>query len=360
MSQKECFWLLPVLFLIFSCGSSENKTSPKRENITESIYASGTIKAKYQYQAFINALGTVQEVFLQEGDSVEIGTPILAISNESTRINRETAELNREYADRQLNQTRLRDLEININYAANKLKNDSLLWERQRRLMDKGIGSAIDLEQKELAYGNSKTVYETALLRYEDLKREIDFNERSASKNLAISKALESDLILKSEVSGLLYSLLKEKGEMVNNQTPLAVLGSGDEFVLEMLVDEFDIAKVKIGQKILISMDSYRGEVFEGLVTKINPIMDVGNKTFVVEGVFLEQPSVLYPNLSLEANIIISEKENVLLLPRSYLIRDRFVITDEGDTLEVKVGLKDFQKAEIIEGLDENSIVIKP
>ncbi|TVP43663.1 MAG: HlyD family efflux transporter periplasmic adaptor subunit [Mongoliibacter sp.] len=360
MYSKKCFWQLFGIFLIFSCSPSGDKTIPLKEHMTESIYASGTVKARFQYQAYTNAVGTIQEVFLQEGDTVDVGTPILSISSESTRINRQTSELNREYADRQANQTRLRDLEININYAANKRKNDSLLFERQKRLMSQGIGTAVDLEQRELAFENSLTLHQATQLKYEDLKREIDFNERSATKNLAISKALESDLILKSEVRGVLYSLLREKGEMVNNQTPLAVLGSGEEFVLEMLVDEYDIAKVKRGQKILISMDSYRGEVFEALVTKINPIMDVGNKTFVVEGIFVEQPTVLYPNLSLEANIVIYAKENALTIPRSFVFKDRYVITEKKDTIEVKLGLKDFQKVEILEGIDENTVIVKP
>ncbi|PRY88079.1 efflux RND transporter periplasmic adaptor subunit [Mongoliibacter ruber] len=345
---------------IFSCSSSEEKIYPSRENITESVYASGSIRARYQYQAYLNAIGTVQEVFLEEGDSVEVGTPILVIANESTRVNRELAELNRTYADRQANQNRLKDLEMNISYTKNKLTNDSLLLARQERLRSQGIGSSIELEQRQLAYENSLTAYETALLKFEDLKREIDFNERSAAKNLSISKALESDLVLKSEVKGILYSLLKEKGEMVNNQTPLAIIGSGEEYTLEMLVDEYDIAKIKGGQKILVNMDSYRGEVFEAVVSKINPIMDERNKTFLVEGVFVSGPSVLYPNLSLEANIIIESKENTLLIPRSYILNERFVITSSGDTVEVVLGMKDFQKAEILEGVDPKTALVKP
>ncbi|MBW3467303.1 efflux RND transporter periplasmic adaptor subunit [Arthrospiribacter ruber] len=351
-----------VLFpmVLWSCSSSEEKIYPSRERVSESIYASGTIRSKNQYQAYLNATGTVQEIFLQEGDSVEVGTPILAIFNESARVNRELAELNRAYSDIQANQNRLKDLEVNINLAKNKMVNDSLLWVRQRRLKDQGIGSSLEFEQRELAYQNSRTSYETSVLRYNELKREIEFNERSASKNLAISRALESDLVLKSEVKGLVYSILKEKGEMVNAQTPLAILGSGEEFVLEMLVDEYDISKVEKGQKILVNMDSYRGEVFEAVVSKINPIMDERNKTFLVEGVFVEQPSVLYPNLSLEANIIIQVKDDVLIIPRSFLLNESFVLSSDRDTIKVEVGIKDFQKAEIISGIDENMALIKP
>lgn len=360
MKLKYFTFFYAIGFLFFSCGTSDDRTFPKRENISESVYASGLIRARYQYQAFANANGTVQEIFVQEGDTVKKGTPILSIFNESARLNRESAELNRAYADRQANQTRLKDLEISIAYSKTKYQNDSLLFERQKRLKDQGIGTAVDLEQRQLAFDNSRTSYEASKLRYLDLKREIDYNERSASKNLSISRALESDLVLKSEVDGRLYALLREKGEMVNAQTPLAVLGSDREFILEMQVDEYDIVKVQRGQKILVSMDSYRGEVFEAMVTKINPLMNEQSKSFMVEGVFITEPPVLYPNLTLEANIIIQSKENALILPRSYILNEKYVITADNDTIAVQLGLKDYQKAEIISGIDEKTEVIKP
>jgi HlyD family secretion protein len=235
-----------------------------------------------------------------------------------------------------------------------------LLLERQKRLRDQGIGTAVELEQRQLAFENSKTAYETSRFRYGDLRREIDFNERSASKNLAITKALESDLVLKSEIKGRVYAILKEKGEMVTAQTPLAVVGSATEYILEMQVDEYDIVNVSRGQRILVSMDSYRGQTFEAIVTKVNPIMDGQSKSFTVEGIFVDEPKVLYPNLTLEANIIIQSRENTLTLPRAFIINDQYVLKSSGDTLAVRLGIKDYQKAEILDGVDENIQLIKP
>ncbi|EON74935.1 hypothetical protein ADIS_4629 [Lunatimonas lonarensis] len=353
--------LLPFLWMgLLSCGSSGERTYPQREHITESVYASGSIKARYQYQAFANAVGTVQEVFVSEGDTVKEGTPILSIFNESARLNRETAELNRAFADKQINETKLRDLEITIAYTKTRYQNDSLLFSRQQRLKEQGIGTAVELEQRQLAFENSKSTLEGLHIRRIDLLRELEFNERSASKNLAITRALESDLILKSQVAGKVYALLKEKGEMVNAQTPLAIIGSADEFLLEMQVDEFDIVKIQRGQTILITMDSYRGETFEGIVTKINPLMDERSKSFQIEGMFVRQPHVLYPNLTLEANIVIQRKENALTLPRAFIVNENQVITSAGDTLMVQLGIKDYQKAEIISGLDEKTEVKRP
>jgi HlyD family secretion protein len=360
MKYLNAIFLGLTAVFIFSCETSHESVFPTRASISESVYASGLIRAQYQYQAFANANGIIQEIFVREGDTVDIGSPILVIYNETARLNRENAELARAFADRRANQTRLRDLENSIEFSMNKWKNDSLLYERQKRLREQGIGSSVDLEQRQLTYENSRNAYQKAKLSYQDVKREIEYNENSAGKNLSISKALESDLILKSEVNGKVYDLLKEKGEMVSAQTPLAILGSADQFILEMQVDEYDIVKVKIGQKIIVTMDSYRGETFEAKVSKINPLMNESSKSFVVEGIFVKAPPVLYPNLSLEANIVIEVKEDALILPRALIINDRFVINKNGDTLAVKLGLKDLQKAEIVEGIDEQTEVIKP
>lgn len=356
-------WVYALFFLIliqYSCSQKEDIVLPKRENVSESVFASGLVKAKDQYRAFANTSGILKAFYVKEGEGVNTGEVILEITNETARLNRETAELVRVYADRSENIAKLKDLEINIELAKNKYENDSLLLERQKKLWAQRIGKAVDLEQRQLNFENSKTFLKSSKLRYEDLKREIDFNERNASKSLALYRSIESDLFLRSKVKGKVYSLLVEVGEMVNPQTPLAIIGSAEEFILEMQVDEYDIAKIKVGQRILVSMDSYRGEVFEANVTKINPIMDERNKSFIVEGEFVRRPETLYPNLNFEANIIIQSKENVLTIPRTFLLSEKFVISSRGDTIPVQTGMKDFQKVEIISGIDESTQLKKP
>lgn len=353
--------LLGLLFFIFSCSNgSGERISPEVKSITESVYASGNIKAIDQYDAFTNASGPIQEIFVEEGDSVAIGTPLLAVFSEREKLSRENAELAKSYADLQANQSRLRDLQLSIDLNKSKMQNDSLLFVRQKSLHDQNIGTEIEFEQKKLNWENSKTAYESALIRYNDLKREIEFNSSSASKNLAISKVLESDYVLKSKINGKVYALLKERGEMVTPQVALAVLGSADEFLLELQVDEYDISKVEVGQRVSVSMDSYKGQVFEAVVSKIYPLMDMQSKSFKVEAKFTISPPQLYPNLTLEANIITEVKDQALVIPRAYLIADSLVVNENEDTLLVKVGIRNYQFAEILEGIDASTVLLKP
>ena len=111
---------------------------------------------------------------------------------------------------------------------------------------------------------------------------------------------------------------------------------------------------------VLITLDSYKKQVFEAKVTKISEIMNERSKTFLVEAKFTKAPPKLFPNINLEANILLSKKENALLIPRNYLKNDSIVTLVDGTTRTVKLGLTDFQKAEILSGLSAKDQVIKP
>ena len=110
----------------------------------------------------------------------------------------------------------------------------------------------------------------------------------------------------------------------------------------------------------MIKLDSYKGQVFEAVVIKINPIMNERLRSFSVEASLLTKPPALYPNLTTEANIIFQIKEKALLIPRSYLIDESFVMMENKQKGKITTGLKDYQKVEILSGLTVNDIILKP
>jgi len=357
--MNKLYYLLLVLGLV-SCNTKTEKIKPSVSSISESIYASGIIKSKDQYQAFATVNGIIQNIFVSEGDTVSIGTPILSISNEAQKLNKENAELAEQFSDYNANQGKLNEAKLAIDLAKNKLKIDSALYFRQKNLWQQQVGTKVDLEQKELAYQNSKNGYFSSQVKYDDLKRQLNFTSLQSKKNYLISSKQESDFTLKSEINGVVYDLLKSKGEIVGLQTPLAVLGDSKHFILEMQVDEYDIFKIKKGLTVLITMDSYKGKVFEAKVSKIYPIMNERSKTFLVEAEFDQQLETLYPNVTFEANIVLQSKNNAILIPRNYLVNDSTVIKNNGDKVIVKTGLKDYQKIEILSGITADDELLKP
>ena len=343
-----------------SCFHKIQKVKPTVESISESIYASGVVKSKNQYQAFATVSGVINGIFVSEGDTVKKGSPILAISSEIQRLNKENAALNASFTDFQANQGKLNEAKMLIDFSFNKMKNDSLIYFRQKSLWQQEIGSKAELEQKELAYQNSMTTYHSSILRYKDLKRQLSFTSSQAKKNLQISSSLKNEFILRSEIDGVVYSINKNIGEVVGPQTAICVIGDAHSFILEMQVDEYDIIKMRKDLRVQISLDSYKGEVYEARVSKIYPIMNERSKTFLVEAEFIHGPELLYPNISFEANIVLATKENAILIPRNYLVNDSLVIKSNGDRVVVKVGLKDYQKAEIVSGVTPEDELIEP
>ena len=358
--MRLTFYLFTVLLFLSSCKDKAETVSPTRESITESVYASGVLKAKNQYQVYSTVNGLLQKIHVKEGDTVRKGTLLFTILNETSKLARENAQLAAELADIRANRTRLDELLLNIDLLKNKMLNDSLQLSRKRSLWAQNIGSKVELEQAELSYQNSKTTYESALLRYRDEKRRLEIASKQAQKNVQISRETESNFSITSNVDGKVYLLTSEEGEMVNTMTPLAVIGDANDYILELQVDEYDVTSIRPGQTVKVVMDSYKGEVFEAVVTKVNPIMNERTKTLTVEADFVTSPPSLYPNLTLEANIILQVKDDVLTLPRKFIIDDRLVINENGDTIPVTVGLKDYLKAEIVNGVDENDVLMLP
>ena len=356
--------IMPFYFLLFlfGCKNKQVNLKPTLSAITESVYAAGVLKSREQYQAFSNANGTIKTIYVKEGDSVKKGMPILSITNDLQQLNTQNALLSARYADFSNNQGKLDDARNLISLQLRKMKNDSLLAKRQQNIWQNNVGTKVELEQRELTYEAAKVDYQSAIVKFNELKKQIDFSALQSKKNLQISQKLASDFTLKSEVDGILYHLYKKRGEWVTQQTPLALLGGNKQFVLEMQVDEYDIFKVRKNQLVLVKLDSYKGKVFESRISSISPMMNQVTKTFLVEAIFVDPPKTLYPFISFEANIIIHTKPKTLLIPINYLVNDSTVLKSNGKMVKVKTGLKDYKMVEILNGItvaDELSNPIK-
>ena len=358
--MKKLLIYISASLILFACGKKPESTLPTIETITESVYASGSVESIDQYQVFASVNGIISSVNVAEGDVVDAKTKLFSIFNESSRINRENAELNAEFSDINSNNSKLNDLKLAIELAKNKMLNDSITFSRQKILYSKEAISSSQLEQSELVYQSSKTNYLSNQLKYIDLKKQLNLTDKQSKNNVKLTQELENDFFITSDIKGRVYSILKKKGEMVNTQTPLAIIGDAKAFKIVIEVDEYDIIKIKKGLKIVVSLDSYKGQTFEAVVSKIDPIMNERSKTFTIEAAFINQPPVLYPNLTLEANIVIKTKPNILTIPRKYLINDQYVVLENGEKKYIKIGLKDYEKVEVISGIDKTDKIIIP
>ena len=359
MYSKVIFPFSILFLLLLSCNQKDASITPEIRDITESVYASGFVKSKDQYEVFSKYNGVIEKILVEEGTHVKKGQALFQLDNADSKIMTENARISSIASDFKVNADKLEELENNIVLARKKLANDSSMYVRQKKLWANKIGSQVDLEQRELNYQNSKLALKNAKIRYDDVKRQLQLASNQSKNNLQIAELQEDDYVIRSEVDGVVYKIDKEVGELVNGQQPIAVIGS-DEFIVELTVDELDVVKIKKGQQVIIRMDSYGSEVFEAHITSVDPMMDERTRSFNAEAVFDKKPTVLYPNLTAEANIVVQTKQDVLTIPRNYLVNDTTVLLESGDVRKVETGLMDYSLVEIKNGIDENTRIVLP
>lgn len=353
------------LYISISISCSDKKTEaiqPTVGDITQSVYASGVVKAVGQYTVFSTVNGILQKTKVSVGQYVNKGQLLFELEQEKANLNTENARLAYQLSQESNHyiQDKIAEMEMKVQAAKDKLALDESIYNRNKRIKQYQIISEVDFERVELGYKSSKINYETAKKQLQQLKAQLENDQNRNNINLKISQKSQSDFSVKSAFSGQLFDIPVKEGTLITTQTPLAIIGESNSFLLELEVDENDMVLVNIGQKVLVTMDSYKGRVFEAVVDKIYPIMQERSRTFKIEAHFVKPPQKLYPNLTAEANIILKVKKNALTIPKSYLIQGNYVLVNKDEKRKVKIGLSDYQKAEILEGLKAEETIYKP
>lgn len=363
MHYRNAFLLLliPLLF-VFSCGQNNKGIHAASEKMTESVYASGIIKAVDQYTVFPTVNGILQKIHVSAGQEIEKEQLLFELERDKAILDTESArlafQLSRENS--RYIQNRIHEVELKVQSAQDKLSLDESIYNRNKTVLDLGGISEVDFQKFELNYKSSKLNYESAQKQLAQLKDQLQNEAQQQSVNLRASEKSQSDYSIKSTYAGQLFDVVVKEGSLITPQTPMAVIGKSNSFILELQVDENDMVRVALGQEILVTMDSYRDRVFNAIVNKIHPIMDERTRTFKIEASFLSPPEMLYPNLTAEANILINVKENALIIPSAYLLSGDSILVSKNKRRKVKVGLRDYQKVEILEGLTKDEIIYKP
>lgn len=349
--------LLISLLLFYACNKKSG-TKPLSGSISESVYASGFVKAENQYTVVSSIPGTLIKVHTKVGEKVSKGDPLFTIKNTVGEYNVGNARLALKKAEE--SKTVLSEMERRLKVLEAKYNQDSLMFERQKNLFEKEVGTEVQLEQAKLAFISSQAEYRNLISQLNQARINYRLDKQMAENSVKIAEENVEGYIVRSEINGTVFTIYPQVGEVIGGQTALGVIGQKDSFLLEFQVDENDIAKVKTGQKVLVSMDSYQDSVFQAQITRIFPIMDAKTGTFTVEGEFTVEPPKMYPYLNLEANILVNHKNNALVIPREYLVDNEYVMLESGEKVKVRIGLKNYEYAEILEGLNNDQTITKP
>lgn len=352
-----------AFFLIVACSKKEDgEIKPTVGDVTESVYASGVIKAQGQYIVYAVVNGNLKKIDATVGQTISVGQKLFELDEDRAILNSQNAELAYQLSkeNNQYSKDRIAEIEMKIQTAKNKMLLDESILKRNKKVKELEYISDVEYERLVLTYKTSKLEYEVAVKQLAQLKAQLQNEESRNSNTLKINQKNQNDFTVKSAFSGQLFDILVREGAYITPQIPLATIGKANAFLLELEVDENDMVRVILGQKVYVTMDSYKGAVFEAVIDKIYPIMVEQSRTFKIEAHFVKPPPKLYPNLTAEANIVIKTKKNVITIPKNYLIQDEYVLVSKKEKRKVKTGLSDYQKVEILEGLKPGESIFKP
>ncbi|MBU0502336.1 MAG: efflux RND transporter periplasmic adaptor subunit [bacterium] len=195
-----------------------------------------------------------------------------------------------------------------------------------------------------------------------------------SQRDLEQAKLNMQNAAVTAPISGIVTEKAVTLGETVSPGMPVLTVVDIDNPWVEIQVDEVDIAKIKIGQRVRFTTDAYQEKEFFGTVTWINKEaglkkvggrvrMDEEDLIFRARVEFEDGSEVLKPNMSVYAEIITGEKDDVLTVPREAIAlsagkRVIYVISSSRVKLvEAELGLKDLEKVEILSGLKEGQKV---
>ncbi|MBL4716678.1 MAG: efflux transporter periplasmic adaptor subunit [Bacteroidetes bacterium] len=362
----------------------------KVRHIVEIVSANGKVQPEVEVKITPDVSGEIIGLYVDEGDTVVQGELLVNIDPKAyeAAAERSTASLNRSKADLANSKARLAQVEAQFIKA-------EASYNRNKKLFDESVISKANFEEINSVYAVAKAEIDAA----EQNVLAAEYNVKSAAAGLKEARDNLRKTNIYSPVSGKVSRLSVEKGERVV-QTSMMVgteimrIADMNNMEVNVEVNENDIVRVSVGDKVTIEVDAYLNEKFEGSVTSIANSANVAGiqaeqvTNFEVKiRMFRESYEHLFedknisdspfrPGMSATVDIETATVEDVISIPiQAVTIRDRNEeknkyreggITDKTkkeDLMEVVFLYTDDNKAELQEvktGIqDENYIQIK-
>jgi len=139
---------------------------------------------------------------------------------------------------------------------------------------------------------------------------------------------------VRAPVGGTIVSLPAQLGMTVSQATPLARITGGSGLEIRLYVAERFISRVSLRQPCEVTLDAWPGEVFQGRVNEISPVVDPSSRTMEVLVTVDNSGSRLKAGMFAKVRIITEQKSNIVKIPSSALIRrfgEEYVFTAQED-----------------------------
>ncbi|MCC8538553.1 efflux RND transporter periplasmic adaptor subunit [Xanthomonas axonopodis pv. poinsettiicola] len=346
----------------------------QRATIEQRVRATGKIQSSIQVKISADISARITRLHVKEGDQVEKDQLLVELDN-----TRRAASLASQEALLNVAQDEARLALAKRKLAESRLERDKLMFARQLVSRD--------------ALDSSTSAYEVEAASYSSAVEQI----RKATGELEQTNYDLAQTRLFSPISGTVSVLRREAGEIVIGsqfqEDVIMIIADLGQMEATVNVDENDIKKVKIGQPATLSVDALPGAVIVGRVAEVASsarLADQGEvlqKTeYRVKVAITEGGGQVRPGMTVNANILTDTRQSALSVPiQSVTLRplaqwrqidsksvgskpivdtDGYVqlvyLVENGRAVarQVKVGIQNEDRIEILDGLKEGENVV--
>ncbi len=382
MRRRKIFLLLIPLLIagvvfVYKYFNREKETRiletsrVERGDITGILVETGIIKPQVGAKIKIGtrATGTVMRMNVRVGDRVKKGQLIALIDQREILQAIAETEANLRAQEERLRQVELvypekiKETEANYEYTR-------LTYERELELLKKEYTTRDNVDRAKAQFDIAEATLKRLKEEYRTERNIINLEIESLKAQLNQYRTRLSYTRIYSPIDGIVSDVTAQEGETIVAGLQVANLVTViDPLKLEMwiYVDETDIGKIRINQKVEYYVDTFPDKIFHGKIEKMYPQPVVkDNIVYYLATVTVskENAMLLKPEMTTHVRIIFREKKNVLTIPNGaikykegkqivYLVYKNNKVEER----EIKTGLRGEEKTEVLEGLKEGDTV---
>jgi HlyD family secretion protein len=378
--------IVVVVLIVTASTHGGSKLDPsklakvEKGDLAKSVVATGKIEPITKVEIKSKASGIVKKIYVEAGDTVKAGQMLAELDRDEIQAQVKQSQASLEAALSNENAAEA-DLErAKVDAEGPDVPLLKRAYERAQHMAKEGVVSTAALD-------DAQKNYEMALNKQNMAKAQLVVGKaKLAQARAQVSQAHATLDQLKEQLSyttitapidGIILSRDVEMGDAVSSilvmgssATLIFTMGDTHEVYVKGKVDEADIGKVYLGQPARIKVESFKEKTFTGKVTKISPMgAEKDNVTTFEVRVSIDNPGgELKAVMTANAEIILEEHKNVLIIPEGAVIYDKDKKAsvevpdpagkDGKKKLAVNIGISNGAKTELLSGLKEGEQVI--
>ena len=354
----------------------------ERGDIARSVVARGKIESLSKVEVKSKANGLIISLLADVGDSVTNGQVLAELDKENLQAQVREAQATRDGEAANLQAAIAVEAKARIEAANPELEFAQRDFVRAQELFKQKIASQQQLDDASRAHEVAKNRQQLLDATVQTASAQVEQARARVAAAKAVLDRAEETLryaTIRAPFSGIVLTRPTEVGDAVSSilnlgsaATLIMTLGDVSSVYIKGEVDEADIGKADCGQRVRTKVESFPNESFEGVVKRIAPMgRELNNvTTFEVRVSILNPQGRLRVNMTANAEIVLEEHKNVLLVPEVALVYDKdkkmsvqqlAPETRQGwRKTPVKTGISNGQRTEVLEGLKEGDKLVLP